>query len=463
LSGVSAEVDVTLGIAKEWERFEFNNQGEFMKKVQVALYSILMLLCVSSVSSAQQNTAYGVWALGNNTSGGYNSAFGYQAENANSTGSFNTGIGNNALASNYTGDYNTAVGFSALPFAAGVANTAVGNNAGYTWDFSLLTGMNNTFLGTGTLLGTGGLNNATALGANAEVDESNALVLGSINGVNGQTVSTKVGIGTTKPRSALEVDFSKASGLGPTITLTNPAGGTNAATSLDFNSYAPHSGFYNPAARIESVDASGFTDNIVFQANGYGAPNQGLQTTMTIYSNGNVAIAGNLSKGSGSFKIDHPLDPANKYLYHSFVESPDMMNVYNGNITTNKSGLAVVVLPDYFEALNRDFRYQLTVIGQFAQAIVAKEIGNSSFTIKTSKPGVKVSWQVTGIRHDAYADAHRIQVEEEKPPQEQGHYLHPELFGAPPEQAVGYHTTTSPAQAESDQVSSLRTPSAPLK
>ena len=38
----------------------------------------------------------------------------------------------------------------------------------------------------------------------------------------------------------------------------------------------------------------------------------------------------------------------------------------------------------------------------------------------------KVSWQVTRIRHDAYIDAHRIQVEVEKPPQEHGHYLRPE-------------------------------------
>jgi hypothetical protein len=154
-------------------------------------------------------------------------------------------------------------------------------------------------------------------------------------------------------------------------------------------------------------------------------------------SSGNLAIAGNLTKGSGSFKIDHPLDPANKYLSHSFVESPDMKNIYDGTVTTNEHGLATVVLPEYFEALNRDFRYQLTVIGQFAQAIVKKEIEKNRFTIRTNKPAVKVSWQVTGIRRDAYANAHRIAVEDEKPPQERGHYLHPELFGASEEQAIG--------------------------
>ena len=57
---------------------------------------------------------------------------------------------------------------------------------------------------------------------------------------------------------------------------------------------------------------------------------------------GKALVTGNLSKGGGSFKIDHPLDPANKYLYHSFVESPDMMNVYNGNVTTDAKGEATV-------------------------------------------------------------------------------------------------------------------------
>jgi hypothetical protein len=144
--------------------------------------------------------------------------------------------------------------------------------------------------------------------------------------------------------------------------------------------------------------------------------------------NGALQVTGTVSKGGGSFKIDHPLDPANKYLSHSFVESPDMMNIYNGNVTTNERGLATIVLPDYFEALNGDFRYQLTVIGQFAQAMVAKEIRNGRFTIETNRPKVKVSWQVTGVRHDAYANAHRIPVTEDKPAAEQGTYLHPDVF-----------------------------------
>lgn len=197
--------------------------------------------------------------------------------------------------------------------------------------------------------------------------------------------------------------------------------------------------------QLSNTSAGGHTWNILSSGptNGEGAGNLVITDLAsagnenTIYLDGNVAIAGNVTKGGGSFKIDDPLDPASKYLSHSFVESPDMMNVYNGNITTDRHGFATVELPNYFEALNCDYRYQLKVIGQFAQATVAKEITHNRFIIKTNRPDVKVSWQVTGIRHDAYANAHRIPVEENKPPQELGHYLHPELFGAPAEKTIG--------------------------
>jgi trimeric autotransporter adhesin len=145
---------------------------------------------------------------------------------------------------------------------------------------------------------------------------------------------------------------------------------------------------------------------------------------------GDVNVEGTLFKSSGAFKIDHPLDPENKYLIHSFVESPDMKNVYDGVVTTDGTGYATVALPDWFEALNRDFRYQLTVVGpQFSQAIVASEIVSNHFTIRTDHPGVKVSWQVTGILQDQWANAHRLPTEVEKDEKEKGHYIHPELFG----------------------------------
>jgi hypothetical protein len=94
----------------------------------------------------------------------------------------------------------------------------------------------------------------------------------------------------------------------------------------------------------------------------------------------------------------------------------------------------MVKLPDWFEAENADFRYQLTVIGgRFAQAIVSKEIAGHQFTISTNASNVKVSWQVTAVRQDAYAKAHPLVVEQQKPTSERGFYQNPELFGQPAE------------------------------
>jgi len=162
--------------------------------------------------------------------------------------------------------------------------------------------------------------------------------------------------------------------------------------------------------------SSNGASNISISGNSYdrvsnssmGNPASGIVT-----ENGTTRVFGNLQKSSGSFTIDHPLDP-NKYLSHSFVESPDMMNIYNGVVTLDARGRAVVTLPSYFEALNRDFRYQLTPVGAFAPVYVAEKIKGNSFKIAGGKPGIEVSWQVTGIRHDAYANDHRIVVEEDK-------------------------------------------------
>ncbi len=87
-----------------------------------------------------------------------------------------------------------------------------------------------------------------------------------------------------------------------------------------------------------------------------------------------------------------------------------MKNVYDGVVTTDRRGNATVRLPRWFQALNRDFRYQLTPIGDLVLVAVERELAGNSFTIRSAKPHMKVSWQVTGIRHDSYANAHRIRV-----------------------------------------------------
>ena len=149
--------------------------------------------------------------------------------------------------------------------------------------------------------------------------------------------------------------------------------------------------------------------------------------TTPVYITDSASISGALSKGSGTFVIDHPLDPENKLLYHSFVESPDVKNIYDGITTLDAHGEAVVALPEYFEALNTDFRYQVKAINKPAPNLYIKEeVQNNHFTISGGTPGTKVSWQVTGIRHDPYILANPIIPEVEKGPDalvEKGEYL----------------------------------------
>jgi hypothetical protein len=166
------------------------------------------------------------------------------------------------------------------------------------------------------------------------------------------------------------------------------------------------------------------------QASGTGTPLAGSFT-------GNVNITGTLTSGVKDFRIDHPLDPANKYLYHASVESSEMINLYTGNAMLDASGRATVQLPTWFQSENADFRYQLTAIGASAPGLyIAQEVQNGSFSIAGGHPGLKVSWQITAVRQDRYARAHPLVVESPKPEEERGYFLHPELFNASDEKGV---------------------------
>jgi hypothetical protein len=162
---------------------------------------------------------------------------------------------------------------------------------------------------------------------------------------------------------------------------------------------------------------------------------------------GNVHVQGNLSKLSGSFKIDHPLDPENKYLSHSFVESPDMMNIYNGVIVLDELGNAIVTLPDYFETLNNTFRYQLTAIGaSMPNLYISSEVSANEFAIAGGVSGAKVSWEITGVRQDPSALTHRIIVEEDKAENHRGKYLDPIAYGFGDDKAINPRPRHDPMQ-----------------
>jgi trimeric autotransporter adhesin len=381
----------------------------------VAIGTVAMV----SSTNATDDVAIGLSALQTATVTNDNVAVGTEALFLDQTGSANVAVGSETLNDTTTGNYNVAVGYF-----ADVPNT---------------TGNKNTFLGANSEPASGTMTNATAIGANAYVSTDNSLVLGSINGVNGATASVNVGIGVTAPVYPLEVIDS---GI---------AAGTSAI--VGSTAYSGHNGIYGVANITSGGSNGGYFLSRSPAGAGIVATNSGGGLAASLQ--GDVQITGTLTKGGGSFKIDDPIDPANKYLSHSFVESPDMMNIYNGSVILNAKGEAVVTMPEWFSALNRDFQYQLTAIGGPAPHLyVATEIQDNQFKIAGGKKGQKISWMVTGIRQDAWANAHRIPTEEEKPANEQGRYLHPELFGAGPDKSVNA-TTTGAASLDAVKASAV--------
>ena len=253
------------------------------------------------------------------------------------------------------------------------------------------------------------------------------------------TAAFSVGVTGTGTTAGVKGVCGSSNGYG-VFGQNNTNGGEGVRGSTSASGAAAVAGYGNFATGVYGQTSSGYAIYGSSSGSGYAG-----------YFNGDAHVNGTLSKNGGAFKIDHPLDPANMYLAHSFVESPDMMNIYNGVVVTDENGHATVALPDWFEALNQEFRYQLTVIDSsddFILAKVTREIEGNTFVLRTSLPLTKVSWQVTGVRHDAWAQAHRIKVEQVKPDAERGRYLNPELFGLPPEFGLSRHVDPTPAASE---------------
>jgi hypothetical protein len=260
----------------------------------------------------------------------------------------------------------------------------------------------------------------------------------------------RVGIGTKTPRGQFDV---RALMLIPAVSThgASAPGGSDQSGTDGIDSKGgdadPDSGF---AAGGAGVRGTGGASSELFQSagpggifiGGSGGGGDGIDAscgTGCFAGNfkGNLNVTGAITAGTKDFKIDHPLDPANKYLQHASVESSEMKNMYDGVVILDRNGEALVQLPDWFEVANSSFRYQLTAIGAPSPGLyIAQKISGNRFRIAGGAPGVEVSWQVTGVRQDAYAKAHPLVVEQEKNVVERGYYIHPDLYGAPEEKGI---------------------------
>jgi hypothetical protein len=164
---------------------------------------------------------------------------------------------------------------------------------------------------------------------------------------------------------------------------------------------------------------------------GVGAESNGDYGDYAGYFLGDVYITDDFFVGGmKSFMIDHPLDPANKFLSHFCIESPEPYNLYRGTATLDESGLAWVSLPDYFDAINIDFSYQLTAVGApMPDLHIGAPISDGKFLVSGGAPGKQVCWEVTALRNDPYVRDKGYQAERPKPEYEQGTYIYPQGYG----------------------------------
>lgn len=337
---------------------------------------------------------------------------------------------------NFAANTISAVGLAATGAVTGNALSASTSVTGaqLITSGSVNVDVNNTNAGTelpGILFGTG--NSGTAISSARTSGSTNEVGLDFYTGstrVVSIAPSSQVAMGSPPPLDSNTQLAVSANGSTPAL---------NAFSAVGFSSAGDT--FLNGGIGGSFTGGLGDHNNGFSDGDGIDATNAdgGLASGGGFAGNftGDVNVSDQIFATVKDFKIDHPLDPANKYLFHSSVESSEMMNIYTGNVVLDGSGQATIELPDWFEALNRDFRYQLTAIGKPGPGLyVADKISGSHFSIAGGAPGAEVSWQVTAVRQDAYAKAHPLVVEQEKEAQLKGFYIHPELYGAPEEKQV---------------------------
>ena len=154
------------------------------------------------------------------------------------------------------------------------------------------------------------------------------------------------------------------------------------------------------------------------------------------YFLGDVQVDGYLYSAGLATRIDHPLAPATMTLGQALVQSDELKSIYDGSVLLDAAGSAWVELPAWTTALNGDFRYQLTCVGGYAPVYVATELADGRFQIAGGRPGLKVCWQLTGIRQDAWAAQHPLIPEAPKPAGAAGRYWQPAVAGQPARQGM---------------------------
>lgn len=258
-------------------------------------------------------------------------------------------------------------------------------------------------------------------------------------GVYGEASGTGYGVYGHAGGSLAYGVYGQASGAGSTA-VYGQATGTGSSTGVyGISTYGIGVAGASQAATggigvFGSCSANSSTVYGVYGLSLYGAGYAGYFSGNMNVANGNSTHSGS---GTKSFRIDHPLDPENKFLLHACVESPELKTLYDGAGSADQNGELRIQLPIYFEALNTDHHYQLTAVGAPAPHLHIKdEVKNGQFTIAGAAPGQKVCWQVSGTRHDPTSAVIPFVAEVEKPLEHRGLYICPEAHGQPRDKGI---------------------------
>lgn len=180
----------------------------------------------------------------------------------------------------------------------------------------------------------------------------------------------------------------------------------------------------------QNFDAVGSGNGIGVAGVGYWGvvgESSALSGGLAMLANGDMTAT-----GTKPFTIDHPADPANKFLRHFSSESNEVLNIYRGNVTFDVNGEAVVEMPDYYDLINKNPSYQLTPVGGYMQLFVKEKLENGQFVIGGGIAGAEASWTVYAERNDPYLQQYPEMraVEMEKREGQKGKYFMPQLYGA---------------------------------
>ena len=208
----------------------------------------------------------------------------------------------------------------------------------------------------------------------------------------------RVGIGNTAPSEILHLD---SGGATTSIQIDS-----DTESSITFNDHGGSAKQYKMGTNITDNNSQFEIRDVTA-----GAIRFRLKSDGDIeMASSNVSIGGSISKGSGSFKIDHPLTSKKDthHLVHSFIEGPQADLIYRGTATLS-SGSATVNIDTVsgmtsgtFVALNTNV--QCFTNNESGWTAVKGSVSGNTLTITAQDNSCTdtISWMVIGERHDPH-------------------------------------------------------------